>query len=115
MSYLSSDGYVVLCRPGHPMADAGGRVYEHRMVAHDAGLLPPKRPDLHVHHINHDKTDNRPENLEVLPPREHHRHHREFSREDVGRLYMQGLTMKQVGAIVGTENGNVSRALAELG
>jgi hypothetical protein len=29
----------------------------------------------HVHHINGDKLDNRPENLTVLSEAEHHRHH----------------------------------------
>lgn len=40
-------------------------VYEHRLVA---GMPPPWK---HVHHKNGDKTDNRPENLEILDAEEH--------------------------------------------
>ena len=70
---VRGDGYVDLWRPDHPIATGIGYVAEHRMVAWDAGLLTD--PNLQVHHKNHDKTDNRIENLEVLDVAEHARLH----------------------------------------
>lgn len=57
---------------GYPRVRTGTntRRREHREVAAEK-LGRPLRPDEHVHHMNGDKTDNRPENLEVLSAREH--------------------------------------------
>ena len=61
---VDSSGYVV-ARTGQSTRDR-----EHRTVA--ATMLGrPLQPHEHVHHRNEVKTDNRPENLEVLTAREH--------------------------------------------
>jgi hypothetical protein len=79
---VASNGYVLLRRPGHPMADCRGYVYEHRLVASEM-LGRPLSPREQVHHRNENKLDNRPENLEVTPSRAHHAvEHRKL---DVGR------------------------------
>lgn len=68
---IASNGYVLIKRTGHPMADVRGYVYEHRLVASEILgrlLLGGEQ----VHHKNGDKTDNRPENIEVVPSRKHH-------------------------------------------
>lgn len=71
-------GYVqVHVHRGHPwasMAAANGTVLEHRLVMAET-LGRPLTPDEHVHHINHVRDDNRPENLMVLSPSEHQRLH----------------------------------------
>jgi hypothetical protein len=67
---LDSSGYVRVYEPDHPAAYKGGWIAEHRLVAeHELGRRITA--DEHVHHINGDKTDNRPENLAVLGHGEH--------------------------------------------
>lgn len=128
----ASTGYMRLHRPGHPLADRLGWVPEHRFVAYEMGWLPAGRPDLHVHHKNHDKLDNRPENLAVLTSAEHRAQHRsEQLRETLepsltprrrvldgalaARLYLAGLTTVEVAERLGSHAGNISRALAAEG
>jgi hypothetical protein len=74
---LASNGYVLIrVGKGHPLADVRGYAYEHRLVASKTigrWVLPTEQ----VHHKNEIKTDNRPENLEVMrSTAEHHVRHR---------------------------------------
>ena len=68
------NGYRCLHRPEHPNRDSKGYVREHILVMSEhlgRALEPYER----VHHINHDKVDNRLENLELTTLSEHTGHH----------------------------------------
>jgi hypothetical protein len=65
----SGAGYLLRKMPAHPRANAKGYVPEHVLVAES--IYGPIPPEMHVHHLNEVKDDNRPENLVVLAARTH--------------------------------------------
>lgn len=73
------DGYVLLRQ--------GSRyVREHRLVVEEH-LGRPLLEDEVVHHINHDKTDNRIENLQVMSRAEHIEEHRAELIDGLRRIF----------------------------
>ena len=78
---IASNGYVLVKAWGHAMADSRGYVYEHRLVA-EQKIGRPLAPGEEVHHINGNRQDNRPENLDVCATRAEHgvRHRNPESR-----------------------------------
>lgn len=92
---VTRHGYILLSgQYGHPFASRG-RIFEHRvaletylrLVAPDSEHLVDVdgvmylRPELEVHHINHDKQDNRPANLLPLSKVEHAKLHARLKRK----------------------------------
>lgn len=70
---VASNGYVLI-RVGkaHHLSDVRGYAYEHRLVA-EQKLGRRLRPGEIPHHINGVKSDNRPENIEVIESHFAHR------------------------------------------
>lgn len=77
------DGYVLV-------KDGAGYEREHRLVAQEM-LGRPFLPGEIVHHINSDRSDNRPENLSVMSLEEHCRLHHTRYQEDDLLVYVQVL------------------------
>lgn len=77
--WLGSDGYTQV------KLDDGSIVGEHRLVWEAAyGPIPES---FQIHHRNHDRTDNRLENLECVDPQTHKRLH-------VGHRQIEGVWFK---------------------
>jgi len=84
---MHPDGYVLELAPGHPAAATQkGYVLQHRLVM-EKQLGRFLTPNELVHHKNEIKTDNRPENLELMSRSRHISHHKEhFPRDANGRF-----------------------------
>jgi hypothetical protein len=75
--HIASNGYVkVRVGAAHHLADSSGYAYEHRLVAEEKICRRLLKGEI-VHHVDGDKTNNAPENLEVeAGVAEHFVHHR---------------------------------------
>ena len=84
---IGMGGYVLILKPGHPLAYDNGYVKEHRLVAYEKWGIDAVR-NMDVHHINGVKTDNRIINLEIMTHSKHmslHRRREEALRKTISK------------------------------
>lgn len=88
---ITNFGYVVVYQPNHPYVRSDGYVLEHRLIAEQFLLLESYqydeihgirylKPEIHVHHIDGDKLNNIPKNLELLSPSNHMKLHHKMRK-----------------------------------
>ncbi len=76
-----------------------------------------------IHHINRDKTDNRPENLEVVDMAEHRRIHNledkiydsKYDLELVRELYLEGKSTREIAEVIGIGKSTVGYYIRKWG
>lgn len=84
--FLINDGYKYIYNPRHPDATKTGYVLEHRLVMEKVIGRRLEQDEL-VHHLNHNRLDNRPENLHLCSNSEHGTTHiQDRARDEKGRL-----------------------------
>jgi hypothetical protein len=80
--YSFVNGYRCVRNQEHPRAHPNGYVYEHIIVAETKLGRPLAKGEV-VHHIDMDKANNHPDNLQVFASQsEHARHHRAIDHLD---------------------------------
>lgn len=70
----NKSGYIYISKPEHPFCNGDGDIAEHRLVM-EAKIGRYLTKNEIVHHINEIRDDNRPENLMIMTPSEHTKHH----------------------------------------
>jgi hypothetical protein len=85
--------------------------YEHRVVN---GIVTDAE---HVHHVNGNRADNRPENLKALQASEHARHHNRITWDvsEAARLYGDGWSLPKLGRKYGVHSSVILRGFQRRG
>lgn len=119
---VDSGGYVSIRKSSHPYVRGNGYIKEHRLVM-EIVLQRYLTADEIIHHINRDKTDNRPENLEVVDMAEHRRIHNledkiydsKYDLELVRELYLEGKSTREIAEVIGIGKSTVGYYIRKWG
>ena len=108
--YVAAHGYVRLRWTVGPGPGDQVEVYEHRVV--DGRVTTAE----HVHHRNHKRDDNRPENLAHLTAEQHAAEHADSKRDaEIVSLYQQGWSTVRLGSRFNLNPSSVRKALLRSG
>lgn len=120
-------GYVWEFLPGHHLQNMWGWVAQHRLVAEDKAGRPLRRSQDDdvgevAHHRDECRTNNHPDNIEVMTRRQHRRHHARILAErmlakitlEQVRTALVGRTIREAAGILGTTHMTLRRRWPEL-
>lgn len=118
----NSYGYIMIKKPSHPFAQESGYVREHRLVM-EVELQRYLTADEIIHHKNRNKSDNRPENLEVVDMAEHRRIHNiedkiyesKYDLELIRELYLEGYSTRKIAEMIGIGKSTVGYYIRKWG
>jgi HNH endonuclease len=100
---------------------AGKKIAQHRLIVEEREGRPLRSDEL-VHHVDHDRLNNAPENLVILSRSEHQRLHTvgirnaRWSPEEIQRaaaLREAGMTLQEISLAIGRPFSSVSRRLCK--
>ena len=119
---MDSYGYVMIKKHSHPYAQSSGYIREHRLVM-EVELQRYLTADEIIHHKNRDKSDNRPENLEVVDMAEHRRIHNiedriyesKYDLELIRELYLEGYSTRKIAEMIGIGKSTVGYYVRKWG
>ena len=77
--FQTPSGYYYVYRPEHPFSRKDGYIAEHRLIMEEAIGRYLEKYEL-VHHINHNRIDNRIENLELIDKLQHYHHEKAWPK-----------------------------------
>lgn len=119
---VDSYGYVMIKKHSHPYSQSSGYIREHRLVM-EVELQRYLTADEIIHHKNRDKSDNRPENLEVVDMAEHRRIHNiedriyesKYDLELIRELYLEGYSTRKIAEMIGIGKSTVGYYVRKWG
>lgn len=120
-------GYVWEFCPGHPLQNYWGWVPQHRLVAEDKmgrPLIQSSDEDVAevAHHKDHCKTNNHPDNLEIMAKRPHRQYHaRERAEAQKARLSrgqvvaaLEGRSLKDAARVLKVDTMTIRNRFPDL-
>jgi hypothetical protein len=107
--YIANKGYVVFDDKRHPLGGKRGLVYMHRHIA-SVKLGRWVRSDEDVHHLDGNKLNNKPDNLEVISHSEHSHEHNGINPPITHECAYCGQEFTRKACLIGSFCSNQCRA-----